>query len=122
MTVGTVAYSAPEQLKGDSVDGHADQYALAATAYHLLTGMPPFQHTQTRDRHQPASQLGAPEIGTRRLHFPAWARCSTKGLAKDPADRFDRCIDFARALQHRLSSPLVTWAPPSSLRFRHPPR
>ena len=45
MTVGTVAYAAPEQLKGDDMDGHADQYALAATAYHLLTGMPPFQHT-----------------------------------------------------------------------------
>jgi len=38
MTVGTVAYAAPEQLKGDNMDGHADQYALAATAYHLLTG------------------------------------------------------------------------------------
>jgi serine/threonine-protein kinase len=38
MTVGTTAYSAPEQLMGDDLDGRADQYALAATAYHLLTG------------------------------------------------------------------------------------
>jgi len=37
MTVGTVAYSAPEQLKGDDIDGRADQYALAATAFQLLT-------------------------------------------------------------------------------------
>src|SRR6476659_8039592 len=36
MTVGTVAYAAPEQLMGESVDGRADQYGLGATAYHLL--------------------------------------------------------------------------------------
>ena len=38
MTVGTVAYCSPEQLLGGDIDGRADQYALAATAYHLLTG------------------------------------------------------------------------------------
>jgi len=30
---------------GGPLDGRADQYALAATAYHLLTGSPPFHHT-----------------------------------------------------------------------------
>lgn len=44
MTVGTVSYAAPEQLMGSELDGRADQYALAATAFHLLTGAPPFQH------------------------------------------------------------------------------
>ena len=38
LTVGTVAYSAPEQLMGLDIDSRADQYDLAATAYHLLTG------------------------------------------------------------------------------------
>jgi len=42
MAVGTVAYAAPEQLMGEQVDGRADQYALAATAFHLLTGTPLF--------------------------------------------------------------------------------
>jgi serine/threonine-protein kinase len=43
MTVGTVAYAAPEQLMGEEIDGRADQYALAATAFHLLTDTPLFQ-------------------------------------------------------------------------------
>ncbi|RFZ11053.1 Serine/threonine-protein kinase PknF [Mycobacterium marinum] len=37
MSVGTIGYSAPEQLMGQSSDARADQYTLAA-AYHLLTG------------------------------------------------------------------------------------
>ena len=45
MAVGTVAYAAPEQLMGEQMDGRVDQYALAATAFHLLTGTPLFQHS-----------------------------------------------------------------------------
>jgi serine/threonine protein kinase, bacterial len=45
MTVGTVAYSAPEQLLGEEIDGRADQYSLAASAFHLLTGSQLFPNT-----------------------------------------------------------------------------
>lgn len=48
MTVATVSYCAPEQLMGSPIDGRADQYALATTAYHLLTGVVPFRHTIPR--------------------------------------------------------------------------
>ncbi|MGV7858507.1 protein kinase domain-containing protein, partial [Mycobacterium kansasii] len=44
VAVGTVAYAAPEQLAGSNIDRRADQYALAATAFHLLTGAPPFRN------------------------------------------------------------------------------
>jgi serine/threonine-protein kinase len=54
MTVGTVAYSAPEQLMGEPLDGRADQYALAATAYHLLTGAQLFRATRVI---QPSSAI-----------------------------------------------------------------
>src|ERR1700727_973415 len=41
MTVGTANYAAPEQLRGEAIDGRADQYALACTAFHMLAGAPP---------------------------------------------------------------------------------
>jgi serine/threonine-protein kinase len=45
VAVGTVNYAAPEQLMGLPLDGRSDQYALAVTAYHLFTGVLPFQHS-----------------------------------------------------------------------------
>ncbi|OBK78496.1 hypothetical protein A5651_02835 [Mycobacterium sp. 1274761.0] len=45
MTGGTVAYAAPEQLLGEEMDGRVDQYALAATAFHMLTGQQLFPHS-----------------------------------------------------------------------------
>ena len=47
MVMGTTAYAAPEQLMGKDLNGRADQYALACTAFHLLTGSAPMP-TPTR--------------------------------------------------------------------------
>jgi serine/threonine-protein kinase len=102
MTVGTVSYAAPEQLMGGPLDGRADQYALAATAYHLFTGSPPFHHTNPAvviSQHLSASP---PVIGDRRPELAALDPVLAKALAKDPGDRFERCADFARALGHRI--------------------
>ncbi|MGB2922334.1 MAG: serine/threonine-protein kinase, partial [Mycobacterium sp.] len=102
MTVGTVAYSAPEQLTADErIDGRADQYALAATAYQLLTGSPPFQHSNPAiviSRHLTAKP---PQIGVSRPELSFLGGVFEKALAKSPADRFERCVDLARALGNR---------------------
>ena len=42
---GPVSYAAPEQLTGHDIDGRADQYALAGTAFRLLTGAPPYENS-----------------------------------------------------------------------------
>lgn len=104
MTVGTVAYSAPEQLKGEEIDGRADQYALAATAFQLLTGTPPFQHSNPAVVISQHLTADPPKIGTRRPELASLGPVFDKALAKSPRDRYDKCIDFARALAHHIGT------------------
>jgi serine/threonine-protein kinase len=99
MTVGSVSYTAPEQLMGEAIDGRADQYSLAATAFHLLTGAPPFVHSNPAvviSRH-----LGTapPALSDQRAELRAYDPVITRALAKDPARRFGSCREFAQALR-----------------------
>jgi serine/threonine-protein kinase len=104
LTLGTVAYAAPEQLMGSAVDGRADQYALAATAFHLLTGAPPFRDAN------PVAVIGQhltatpPKLSDRRPELARLDDVVATALAKDPNDRFGRCRDFADALSERAST------------------
>ncbi len=103
MTVGTVAYAAPEQLKGEEMDGRADQYALASTAFHLLTGTPPFQHSNPAVVISQHLTADPPPIAGRRPDLSGLGPAFDKALAKSPKDRYDRCSDFAKALALRLA-------------------
>ncbi|WP_006246786.1 serine/threonine-protein kinase [Mycolicibacterium tusciae] len=104
MTVGTVSYAAPEQLMGERIDGRADQYALAATAFHLLTGSPPFRHSNPAVVISQHLSAAPPTIGDQRPDLAGLDPVLARALAKLPADRFERCADFARALAHQLGS------------------
>ncbi|WP_082683835.1 MULTISPECIES: serine/threonine-protein kinase [unclassified Mycobacterium] len=98
MTVGTVAYSAPEQLMGEDIDGRADQYALAATAYHLLTGSQLFPHSNPAVVISRHLNLSPPALSNTRPDLVELDPVLTKALAKEPEHRFERASDFARAL------------------------
>jgi hypothetical protein len=109
-TVGTVDYSAPEQLMGHPIDGRADQYALAATAYYLLTGAKLFSGPS------PVAVISAhltappPLPGRLRPELAGADSVFARALAKNPAERFARCGDFADALGRQLQHP-----PPAEL-------
>ena len=104
MTVGTVSYAAPEQLMGGQLDGRADQYALAATAFHLLTGSPPFQNSNPAVVISQHLSAAPPVIGERRPELASLDPVFAKALAKDPKDRYAHCTDFADALRNRLAA------------------
>jgi serine/threonine protein kinase, bacterial len=100
-TMGTLTYAAPEQLMGADIDGRADQYALAATAFHLLAGAPPYEHSNpvaVISRHLTAP---LPKLSDRRPELANLDEVFAQALAKDPADRFERCSDLAAALNQR---------------------
>src|SRR5262249_13745842 len=99
--VGTPAYMAPEQLRGDSLDGRADQFSWGVVAYELLTGRLPFG--AGRDaigiladllrREQPP--IDNPEVPER----PAPA--VLPALSKSPDERFphmDELVDVLSSL------------------------
>jgi serine/threonine-protein kinase len=102
-TVGTVAYAAPEQLMGEQIDGRADQYALAATAYHLLTGAPLFPNSNPAVVISKHLNSPAPALSDTRADLAELDPALLKALSKSPADRYIRCVDFARALEARTS-------------------
>ncbi|MCV7442512.1 serine/threonine-protein kinase [Mycobacterium paraense] len=107
VAVGTVAYAAPEQLTGSNIDGRADQYALAATAFHLLTGAPPFQHSNPVAVISQHLHEDPPRLSDYRPELAHLDDVFFKALAKQPADRFDRCRAFAAALSESLSDDAV---------------
>lgn len=106
-TVGTFAYAAPEQLMGQEIDGRADQYALAATTYHLLTGVPVFPTSNPIVAMNHHLNSPPPPLGKTRPDLAALDPILAKALAKSPDDRYPRCADFARALGMRDFPPLT---------------
>jgi serine/threonine-protein kinase len=101
LTVGAVAYVAPEQLIDSDVGARADQYALAATAFYLLTARPPFADVN------PVAVIGEhlnaapPKLSDRHPELAHLDDVVASALAKNPADRFDSCRSFADTLRQR---------------------
>jgi serine/threonine protein kinase len=111
---GTLDYLAPEQIEGRALDGRADLYALACTAFELLCGMPPFGPDQGMTLMYAQLYAPPPPASGRRPMLPV-AVDSVLGtaLAKNPDDRYPSCGRFARELRAALElGPDAATAPP----------
>ena len=91
-SLGTADYVAPEQIRGEEVDGRADVYALGCMLYECLAGEPPFR--RGTDAATLYAQLEeAPPV------LPGLEEVLPKALAKEPGGRYSACgelIDDAR--------------------------
>ncbi|MFE8600342.1 protein kinase domain-containing protein [Archangium violaceum] len=84
--LGTLAYGAPEQLRGERGDARSDQFSFCVALHEALNGQRPFEGT-TREAllEAMARQAVRPE----RPGVPAWLRAVVRrGLSEDPAKRF----------------------------------
>ena len=84
MIAGTPTFVAPEQAQGERIDARADQYSLAALAYLLLTGRPPYRHATlaaAANPGEPAADVDARAAGParRRGRRTPWARRRPRG-------------------------------------------
>ncbi len=106
--VGSLAYMAPEQLDGGTLDCRADMYALGAVLYHLVAGRPPFDvQAQAALMHQIYHAVPPPLATLRGGVSEALDAVVQRALAKDAAARYPDWDAFAQALSSLITNQQV---------------
>lgn len=97
--IGTLAYMAPEQLRGGAASERGDVYALGATIHQCLTGAPPFGAEANSIAAMAAR--GRPKNVRRRnpAVSPALAAVVARCLEPDPRDRYAEAAEVLADLQ-----------------------
>ena len=100
--LGTLDYVAPEQIRGDPVDGRADVYSFACVAYTTLVGHPPFdQEDDVALMWAHLSRVPARVADLRPELAGDVDEALAAGLAKSPDDRPDTCGALVALMEGR---------------------
>jgi serine/threonine-protein kinase len=98
-TIGTPGYMSPEQCYGRSLDGRADQYALAILMYECLTGDVPFRANSLGEIVRKHCLEAPPRVNAARPDIPdTIAEALLRAMSKQPEDRFSDVVDFIKAV------------------------
>jgi len=107
--VGTPAYMAPEQARGESVDERADVYAIGAVLYELLAGKAP--HADETPQSALDRVIAGPPAPL--PHVAAGAPTElcdivAKAMARQPGDRYANAKELAEDLRRFSTGKLVS--------------
>ena len=107
ITLGTSAYLAPEQIRGEPIDGRTDIFALGVLAYELLTYRKPFrgEHLSTV-LYKILNETPEPIEGLVLDAPPALIAAVSRAMAKAPGDRYPTMEAFRKDL-HGIHRELV---------------
>jgi TolB-like protein len=108
VVVGTLAYMAPEQLRGQAADARSDIWALGVVLYEMAAGARPFQGTTSFDLSSAILKEAPPplpsavpgELGA------VIERC----LAKEPGRRYQQASEVCAALEPIQAGTMAPWA------------
>jgi len=99
--VGTPLYMSPEQMRGQPLDGRADQFSWGVVAYELLAGRLPWD--ETKDGLQLVAQIltdDPPPASSVNPEIPAGVSAAVaKALAKSKEQRFATMQEVIAALE-----------------------
>ena len=107
--MGTPAYMAPEQARGEAVDQRADVFALGAMLYHLLAGAPPY-NARTATEVIAAAAIGKVRpLADRERGAPMdLVAIVERAMALDPDARYADAGELATELRRFLTGQLVS--------------
>ncbi|OGT54150.1 MAG: hypothetical protein A3E01_20805 [Gammaproteobacteria bacterium RIFCSPHIGHO2_12_FULL_63_22] len=95
LAVGSGGYMAPEQARGEAVDGRADLYSVGVLAYELLNGRLPYLSSDPLGLALMHAQDPIPRLPAERKH---WQGFIDRAMAKSPDNRFRNAQQMLSAL------------------------
>jgi hypothetical protein len=109
LTLGTVAYMAPEQVQGYQVDDRVDLWALGVVLYEMVTGRLPFGgDREAAILHNILHEPPAPPASLRPDISPEVERLLGHALIKDRNGRYQSAHEMQQALAACAPAPSVT--------------
>ena len=125
MTMGSVYYMSPEQVRGGSVDARSDIYSFGVTLYEMLTGRKPFQaDTSFTVLNAQLNEAPTPPIQVNPTLPPQLNAIVLRAMEKQPEARFQTADEFRnalKALREQLTAQPAPQAPVQTPEFGFAP-
>jgi hypothetical protein len=103
--VGTVDYIAPEQVKGERVDGRADVYGLGCVLFQALTGVIPYPRDSDAAKMYAHASAPVPSVLTAAPELPPHLdEVVRRAMAKRPEERYQTAGELGRAAVAAVAS------------------